>query len=144
MSQVKITTTKGDMVFQLYDETPITSQNFLKLIENKFYDGLKFHRVIPNFVAQFGCPQGIGTGGPGWTIPCETSAPNQYHDEGVLSMAHRGPNTGGSQVFIVFSRAQTAHLDGKHTCFGKIVSGLDVMRQIAQDDVILSITKLDA
>lgn len=141
--KIKITTTKGDMIFDLYDETPITTENFLKLIDKGFYNGLKFHRVISDFVAQFGCPQGTGTGGPGWTIPCETSCPNQYHDEGVLSMAHRGPNTGGSQVFIVFSRAQTAHLDKKHTCFGKISSGLDVMREIKQNDIIESITRVE-
>ena len=140
MTKVKISTEKGDMIAELYDnETPITVKNFTDLISKKFYDGLKFHRVIPGFVAQGGCPNGIGNGGPGYTIQCEVNAPKQYHDKGVLSMAHAGRNTGGSQFFICHGRQSTQHLDGNHTCFGNIVEGLDVISQIAQNDTILSI-----
>lgn len=140
MSKVKISTGKGDMIAELYDnETPITVKNFLDLIGKKFYDGLNFHRVIPGFVAQGGCPNGVGNGGPGYTIQCEVSAPKQFHDKGVLSMAHAGRNTGGSQFFICHSRQGTQHLDGNHTCFGKVIEGLDVIGQIQQGDKINSI-----
>ena len=140
MSRVKISTDKGEMIAELYDEaTPITVKNFLDLINKGFYNGLNFHRVIPNFVIQGGCPEGTGRGGPGYNIPCEVTAPNQYHDKGVLSMAHAGRNTGGSQFFICHSRDNTAHLDRNHTCFGKVVEGLDVIDQIAQGDKINSI-----
>jgi peptidyl-prolyl cis-trans isomerase B (cyclophilin B) len=131
MSKVKISTDKGDMIAELYDnETPITVNNFLKLIGEKFYNGLNFHRVIPNFVVQGGCPNGTGSGGPGYTIECEVNAPNQFHDTGVLSMAHAGRNTGGSQFFICHNRQGTQHLDRNHTCFGKVIEGLDVINQI--------------
>lgn len=141
MSKVKISTAKGDMIAELYDnETPITTKNFLDLIQKKFYDGLNFHRVIPGFVCQGGCPNGIGNGGPGYKIQCETNAPKQYHDRGVLSMAHAGKNTGGSQFFICHNRQSTQHLDGLHTCFGKIIEGIDVISQISQGDKINSIT----
>jgi peptidyl-prolyl cis-trans isomerase B (cyclophilin B) len=140
MSKVKISTDRGDMVAELYDqETPITADNFKKLAGQGFYNGLNFHRVIPNFVIQGGCPTGTGQGGPGYTIPCEVTAPNQFHDKGVLSMAHAGRNTGGSQFFICHSRQNTAHLDGNHTCFGKITEGLEVIDQIQQGDKINSI-----
>jgi peptidyl-prolyl cis-trans isomerase B (cyclophilin B) len=140
MSRVKISTDKGEMIAELYDEaTPITVKNFLDLINKGFYDGLNFHRVIPNFVIQGGCPEGTGRGGPGYNIPCEVTAPNQFHDKGVLSMAHAGRNTGGSQFFICHNRQGTQHLDGNHTCFGKIVEGVDVIDQIAQGDKINSI-----
>lgn len=131
MSKVKISTHRGDMICELYDnETPITVNNFLKLTKQKFYDGLNFHRVIPNFVVQGGCPNGTGSGGPGYTIECEVSAPRQFHDTGVLSMAHAGRNTGGSQFFICHNRQGTQHLDRNHTCFGKVIEGLDVINQI--------------
>ena len=139
MSKVKISTSKGDMIAELYDETPITTNNFKSLIEKKFYDGLNFHRVIPNFVIQGGCPNGVGNGGPGYTIQCEVTAPKQFHDRGVLSMAHAGRNTGGSQFFICHNRQGTQHLDGNHTCFGKVVEGIDVVDQIQQGDKINSI-----
>jgi peptidyl-prolyl cis-trans isomerase B (cyclophilin B) len=140
MSKVKISTDRGDMVAELYDqETPITAGNFKKLVEQGFYNGLNFHRVIPNFVIQGGCPTGTGQGGPGYTIPCEVTAPNQFHDKGVLSMAHAGRNTGGSQFFICHSRQNTAHLDGNHTCFGKVTEGLEVIDQIQPGDKINSI-----
>lgn len=140
MTRGIIHTEKGDMHVEFYDnETPITVANFCKLAESGFYDGLTFHRVIPDFVIQGGCPLGTGAGGPGYTIKCETSAPKQYHDRGVLSMAHRGKDTGGSQFFICMNRTNTAHLDGVHTCFGRVVKGLEVIDQIRQGDKILSI-----
>jgi peptidyl-prolyl cis-trans isomerase B (cyclophilin B) len=143
MSQVKISTVKGDMIVELYDnETPITTNNFKKLISEGFYNGLNFHRVIPNFVIQGGCPNGTGAGGPGYNIPCEVSADKQYHDRGVLSMAHAGRNTGGSQFFICHSRQGTQHLDRNHTCFGKVIEGLDVIDNIRQGDKINEITIL--
>jgi peptidyl-prolyl cis-trans isomerase B (cyclophilin B) len=144
MTKVKISTDKGDMIAELYDnETPITVNNFKDLIGKKFYDGLNFHRVIPNFVIQGGCPNGTGTGGPGYNIPCEVTAPKQFHDRGVLSMAHAGRNTGGSQFFICHSRQGTQHLDGNHTCFGKVNEGFEVIDSIKGGDRINSITILD-
>jgi peptidyl-prolyl cis-trans isomerase B (cyclophilin B) len=143
MSQVKISTAKGDMIVELYDnETPVTTGNFKKLISEGFYNGLNFHRVIPNFVIQGGCPNGNGAGGPGYNIKCEVDADKQYHDKGVLSMAHAGRNTGGSQFFICHSRDNTSHLDRNHTCFGKVVEGLDVIDAIQQGDKITEITML--
>ncbi len=137
MKKAEIHTGKGVMKVELYEkETPITVNNFVKLAKDGFYDGLTFHRVIPNFVIQGGCPKGDGTGGPGYTIKCETDAEKQYHDRGVLSMAHAGKDTGGSQFFICHNRENTAHLDGVHTCFGKVYEGLDVIDDIRQGDVI--------
>jgi len=146
-----IKTSKGEMKLSLYTaETPKTVANFTKLAKEGFYDGLKFHRVIPNFVIQGGCPnsrdgaKGMpGTGGPGYKIDCETKADNQYHDRGVLSMAHAGRNTGGSQFFVCHSRDNTAHLDGVHTCFGKVTEGLEVIDAIKENDLIESITIVD-
>lgn len=144
MSRVRIATDKGEMIAELYDnETPVTTENFKNLIRTNFYDGLNFHRVIPNFVIQGGCPNGTGTGGPGYQIPCEVTAPKQFHDRGVLSMAHAGRNTGGSQFFICHNRQGTQHLDGNHTCFGKVIEGLDVIDLIRQGDKINSITIID-
>lgn len=144
MSRVRITTDKGEMIAELYDnETPLTTENFKNLIRKNFYDGLNFHRVIPNFVIQGGCPNGTGAGGPGYQIPCEVTAPKQFHDRGVLSMAHAGRNTGGSQFFICHNRQGTQHLDGNHTCFGKVIEGLDVIDLIRQGDKINSITIID-
>ena len=141
MTKVKISTDKGDMIAELYDnETPITVNNFKDLIGKKFYDGLNFHRVIPNFVIQGGCPNGTGSGGPGYNISCEVTAPKQFHDRGVLSMAHAGRNTGGSQFFVCHGRQGTAHLDGNHTCFGQVVEGLEVIDQIQGGDKIKSIS----
>ncbi len=135
-----IETEKGTMKAELYsEETPIAVENFIKLSKSGFYDSLTFHRVIPNFVIQGGCPIGNGAGGPGYHIPCETSAPRQYHDRGVLSMAHAGRNTGGSQFFICHSRDNTSHLDGVHTCFGMVVEGVEVVDDIRPGDLILSI-----
>ena len=141
MKYAIISTEKGDMKAELYTEdTPIAAENFIKLAESHFYDGLCFPRVIPNFVIQGGCPIGDGTGGPGYTIKGETSAPRQYHDRGVLSMAHRGKDTGGSQFFICHNRQNTQHLDGVHTCFGKVVEGEDVIDDIRPGDLIFSVT----
>ena len=131
----KINTYKGTMVVEFYEkDAPNTVDNFVKLAKDGFYNGLKFHRVIPGFVAQGGCPNGRGDGGPGYQIECELDGDNQYHDKGVLSMAHAGRNTGGSQFFIVHSRPATQHLDRNHTCFGKVVEGLDTIDKIQQGD----------
>lgn len=135
-----IKTNKGTMVAELYDETPITTSNFAKLAKDGFYNGLTWHRVIPDFVIQGGCPDGTGAGGPGYSIDCEVTAEKQYHDRGVLSMAHAGRNTGGSQFFVCHSRTNTAHLDGNHTCFGKVVEGIEVVDDIREGDQIESIT----
>ena len=132
------------MKAELYEnETPGTVANFVKLADNGFYDGLNFHRVIPDFVIQGGCPDGTGAGGPGWSIKCETDAPRQYHDRGVLSMAHAGRDTGGSQFFICHNRENTQHLDGRHTAFGILVEGFDVLDAIRQGDRITSIRIVD-
>jgi peptidyl-prolyl cis-trans isomerase B (cyclophilin B) len=133
----EIHTGKGVMKVKFYEgDAPKTVANFIKLAENGFYDGLTFHRVIPNFVIQGGCPYGTGDGGPGYTIKCETDGNNQYHDRGVLSMAHAGRDTGGSQFFICHNRENTAHLDRHHTCFGKVYEGLNVIDNIRQGDEI--------
>ena len=138
-----IKTAKGDMTIEFYEkDAPKTVANFTTLAKKGFYDGLTFHRVIPDFVIQGGCPDGTGAGGPGYSIDCELDGDNQFHDKGVLSMAHAGRNTGGSQFFICHSRNNTAHLDRNHTCFGKVVEGLDVIDQIAADDKINSIEVL--
>lgn len=140
MATAKISTVKGDMMVEFYEkDAPGTVANFIKLSKSGFYDGLTFHRVIPDFVIQGGCPKGTGVGGPGYTIPCELTGDNQYHDRGVLSMAHAGRNTGGSQFFICHSRRQTSHLDRNHTCFGKVVEGLEVIDAIRQGDKIIKI-----
>lgn len=137
-------TDKGTMVIEFFEQdAPITVDNFIKLASSGFYDGVTFHRVIPDFVIQGGDPTGTGAGGPGYSIPCELTGNNQYHDRGVLSMAHRGRNTGGSQFFICHSRNNTAHLDRNHTCFGKVVEGLEVIDLIRQGDKIQKITLLE-
>ena len=120
-------------------DAPNTVANFVKLAREGFYDGLTFHRVIPDFVIQGGCPRGDGTGGPGYTIKCELNGDNQYHDRGVLSMAHAGRDTGGSQFFICHNRRNTAHLDRRHTCFGQVYEGLEVIDAIRQGDEIIKI-----
>ena len=134
--KVKFTTSKGDMVAELFnDATPKTVANFTKLISEGFYDSMKFHRVIPNFMVQGGCPLGTGTGGSGTTIMCEhNGAAKQMHDRGTLSMAHAGPNTGSSQFFICHNRQRTQHLDGAHTAFGKVTEGLNILDTIIQGD----------
>lgn len=137
MTKGKIITSKGTMEVEFYDnDAPKTVENFVKLAKEGFYNGLNFHRVIPDFVIQGGCPQGTGAGGPGYEIDCELEGENQYHDRGVLSMAHAGRNTGGSQFFVCHSRTNTAHLDKNHTCFGKVVNGLEVIDAIKEGDAI--------
>lgn len=133
MKKAIIHSNKGDIVIELFEkEAPGTVANFEKLIKEGFYDGLIFHRVIPGFVAQGGCPFGTGVGGPGYTIPCETKGNPHKHSRGAVSMAHRGPNTGGSQFFICF--APQPHLDGVHTVFGQVIEGMDVVDTLEQFD----------
>jgi peptidyl-prolyl cis-trans isomerase B (cyclophilin B) len=150
MKKVHFETTKGEIVAELFeDDAPNTVANFAGLVQGTkewkdpktgekvkrpFYDGLTFHRVIPNFVIQGGCPIGNGTGGPGYQIKCETGGKKQVHNAGSLSMAHAGKDTGGSQFFIVHSRETTAHLDRKHTVFGQVTSGMDVVKKIQAGD----------
>ena len=144
----EIKTSKGNMIVEFYDkDAPNTVANFVKLAKEGYYDGLAFHRVIPNFVIQGGCPNSrpgsdgmAGTGGPGYQIDCELDGDNQHHDRGVLSMAHAGRNTGGSQFFVCHSRTNTAHLDRNHTCFGKVTEGLEVIDMIEPMDEIVSVT----
>lgn len=137
MKTAEIVTEKGTMKVEFYDkDAPNTVDNFIKLSKDGFYDGLTFHRVIPNFVIQGGCPDGTGAGGPGYTIDCELDGDNQYHERGALSMAHAGRNTGGSQFFICHSRDNTAHLDRHHTVFGKVTEGLEVIDDIREGDKI--------
>lgn len=143
LTKGEIRTNKGVMKFELYDDdAPIAVANFRKLISEGFYNGLSFHRVIPDFMVQGGCPNGTGSGGPGYTINCELNGSKQFHDRGVMSMAHRGRNTGGSQFFICHSRNNTSHLDGVHTCFGKITEGLDVIDDIRAGDVMEQVSIL--
>ncbi len=143
--QAKINTEKGEMLVEFYEkDAPKTVENFVKLSKDGFYDGLTFHRVIPDFVIQGGCPGGTGAGGPGYSIDCELDGENQFHDKGVLSMAHAGRNTGGSQFFICHSRNNTAHLDRNHTCFGKVIEGLEVIDAIKAGDKINKIEIIEA
>jgi len=123
-------TTLGDVRIELFrDRAPKTSENFIKLTRQGFYTGLTFHRVIPGFMVQLGCPKGDGTGGPGYTIPDEFGAGLHHDAPGILSMANAGPNTGGSQFFITL--AATPWLDGKHAIFGRVRGGQDVVEKIA-------------
>ena len=141
MKKAEILTDKGVMKVEFFeDDAPGTVENFLKLSQDGFYDGLTFHRVIPDFVIQGGCPDGTGMGGPGYNIKCELTGGNQYHDRGVLSMAHAGRDTGGSQFFVCHSRNNTSHLDNQHTCFGKVYEGLEVIDEIREGDKIQKIT----
>jgi peptidyl-prolyl cis-trans isomerase B (cyclophilin B) len=140
MQTAEIITEKGTMKVEFFEkDAPGTVKNFVDLSKKGFYNGLTFHRVIPTFVIQGGCPIGNGTGGPGYKIKCELNGENQYHDRGVLSMAHAGRDTGGSQFFIVLSRDTTSHLDRNHTCFGKVTEGIDVIDDIRGGDKILEI-----
>jgi cyclophilin family peptidyl-prolyl cis-trans isomerase len=135
LPRVKLKTTKGDIVIELFeDQAPNTVANFVSLVESKFYDDKVFHRVLKNFMAQGGCPKGDGTGGPGYEIACECYEPNtpRMHFRGSLSMAHAGRDTGGSQFFLTF--LPTAHLNGRHTCFGRIIEGLDVLARLQRID----------
>jgi peptidyl-prolyl cis-trans isomerase B (cyclophilin B) len=148
MTTAEIQTPKGSMKVNFFqDDAPRTVENFITLAKQGYYDGLAFHRVIPDFVIQGGCPYSkdmsdprVGTGGPGYKINCELDKGNQYHDKGVLSMANAGRNTGGSQFFICHGRNNTKHLDRQHTCFGNVFEGLDVIDNIRQGDKIEKIT----
>lgn len=142
----KISTEKGEIFIKLFNEdTPNTVANFATLANDGFYNNLNFHRVIPGFMAQGGCPDGTGAGGPNWAIECETLADKQVHNKGSLSMAHAGPNTGGSQFFICFD--SQPHLDGQHTVFGEIENSdqdsFEVLDNIRQGDKINSIKILE-
>ncbi|RJQ54904.1 MAG: peptidylprolyl isomerase [Actinobacteria bacterium] len=140
MKKAIIETDKGTIELELFDaEAPGTVANFEKLAAGGFYDGLTFHRVIPGFVVQGGCPAGDGTGGPGYTIPCEIN--EHKHGTGALSMAHRGRDTGGSQFFI--THAPQPHLDGLHTVFGQVTSGMDVVNTTQQGDVMRKVTVVE-
>jgi len=138
LTRCVMTTSKGDITIDLFpDAAPNTVANFYVLASDGFYDGLAFHRVIPGFVAQGGCPEGTGTGGPGWSIACETKGNPHKHLAGALSMAHRGRDTGGSQFFLVL--APQPHLDGMHTVFGQASDGLDVLQDLEIGDEIKKI-----
>ena len=147
--QATFETNRGTIVAELYDkEAPKTVENFEKLANAGFYDGVKFHRVIPDFVVQGGdpysrdLPEGdrrVGTGGPGYKIKCETAGNPRKHEVGALSMAHAGKDTGGSQFFMVLSEPNTRHLNGVHTVFGKVHTGLDAMKQIKPNDVMTKV-----
>ncbi len=134
LPRVKLETTKGDIVLELFeDQAPNTVANFISLVEQGFYNGTFFHRVLPQFMAQGGCPQGTGTGGPGYAIDCETKRPDvRKHFRGTISMANAGPNTNGSQFFLTF--VPTPHLDGGHTVFGRVVDGMDVLSELQRVD----------
>ena len=136
LPQVLLKTNKGEILLELYeDEAPNTVANYINLVEKGFYDGTKFHRVIAGFMAQGGDPKGTGTGGPGYHIKCEcVRKDHRKHDRGVISMAHAGKDTGGSQFFITFDK--TPHLDGKHTVFGHVIKGMDVVDKLKQGDVV--------
>lgn len=140
MKRAVIETVKGEIELIFFEEdAPNTVANFEKLSNSGFYDGLTFHRVIPDFVIQSGCPVGDGTGGPGYTIKCEIN-PNR-HVKGALSMAHAGRDTGGSQFFITLS--PQPHLDGVHTVFGRVVRGMDVVESIERGDQMLRVRVYD-
>ena len=147
LQYAKFTTGKGVIWLKLFpDEAPNTVANFAHLADSNFYDGLNFHRVIPGFMAQGGCPDGTGAGGPDWAIECETDKNTSVHTPGTLSMAHAGPNTGGSQFFITF--VDTPHLDGVHTVFGAIdeddEESFKVLSQIQGQDSIDSVEVVES
>jgi len=136
-------TNKGTIKIQLFDDkTPKTVANFEKLVVESFYDGLKFHRVIPDFMVQGGCPMGTGTGGPGYKFADEFHKDLKHDKPGILSMANSGPNTNGSQFFI--THVPTPWLDGKHSVFGNVIEGQDVVDSIEQGDKITSVTVAEA
>ncbi|MDX1421017.1 MAG: peptidylprolyl isomerase [Rubricoccaceae bacterium] len=137
--RVTFTTDRGDIVADLFPEhAPKTVNNFVFLVRDGFYDGVTFHRVIPNFMIQGGDPTGTGRGGPGYRFADEFDGNPLRHERGVLSMANAGPNTNGSQFFI--THAPQPHLDNRHTVFGKVVEGMDVVDQIQQGDAIQQAT----
>ena len=136
-------TSKGTIKIELYDDkTPKTVANFEKLVADGFYNGLFFHRVIPDFMIQGGCPQGTGTGGPGYKFEDEFHPELRHDGPGVLSMANSGPNSNGSQFFI--THVATPHLDGKHSVFGRVTEGQDIVDSIAKGDTMDTVTVTDA
>ena len=142
MKTATFSTSKGDIRLQLHDDkTPKTVANFVKLAGDGFYDGLTFHRVIADFMIQGGCPQGTGTGGPGYQFEDEFDPDLRHDGPGVLSMANSGPNTNGSQFFI--TPVATPHLDGEHSIFGRVIEGQDVVDAIQQGDVLEKVTISD-
>jgi len=144
LNYAKITTNHDSIWVKLHTkDTPNTVANFVSLVNDGFYNGLNFHRVIKDFMAQGGCPDGSGMGGPGWNIKCETNRSNQEHKKGSLSMAHAGKNTGGSQFFLCF--VPCPHLDGQHTVFGQIEDedSLNILDLITQEDQIVNIQILE-
>jgi peptidyl-prolyl cis-trans isomerase B (cyclophilin B) len=142
MKTATIETDKGTIRLQLFDDkAPKTCSNFETLASQGFYNGLKFHRVISDFMIQTGCPRGDGRGGPGYTFEDEFHAELKHDGPGVLSMANAGPNTNGSQFFI--THVATPHLDGKHSVFGQVLEGQDVVDSIEQNDVMLKVTVTD-
>jgi len=143
MTKATIETKYGSIVIEFHDEITNTVKNFVSLAESGFYDGLAFHRCIPGFVAQGGCPKGTGTGGPGYNIPCETelNTAKHKHVRGALSMAHAGKDTGGSQFFII--RQPQSHLDGKHTIFGMVVEGDSIIDKLTDGDIMISVKILE-
>ena len=142
MKQAIIEMDKGSITIELFEsDAPKTVANFETLIKKGFYNGLTFHRVIKGFMAQGGCPNGNGTGGPGYSIPCETKGNPNVHERGSLSMAHRGPNTGGSQFFIVYE--PQPHLNGIHTVFGKVIDGMDIVDGLSQGDIMNKVTVVE-
>ena len=139
MKTATIVTHRGTISLELFDkDAPGTVANFEKLVKKGFYDGLSFHRVVPDFVIQGGCPKGDGTGGPGWKIKCETANNPHRHGRGALSMAHAGKDTGGSQFFI--THRATPHLDGVHPVFGQVTSGQEVVDAIRPGDRMTKVT----
>ena len=142
MPTAKITTNRGDIVIELHqDKTPNTVKNFVELAEKGFYNGLTFHRVIADFMIQAGCPEGTGTGGPGYQFDDEFHPDLKHDGPGVLSMANAGPNSNGSQFFI--THVATPHLDGKHSVFGCVLAGQKVVDAVAQGDRMESVTISD-
>lgn len=149
MKTATFETNKGTITAEMYaKDAPGTVANFEKLANEGYYDSIQFHRVIPDFVVQGGCPNAKiggkakgtpGTGGPGWTIKCETKGNPQTHKVGALSMAHAGKDTGGSQFFMVLSETNTRHLNGVHTVFGQITGGINVMKTLTQNDHMVTV-----
>jgi peptidyl-prolyl cis-trans isomerase B (cyclophilin B) len=143
-TKIKIQTEKGDIIAELWSDDAInTVKNFTTLAQKGYFDGLVFHRVVPDFVIQGGDPTGTGSGGPGYAIPCETRGHRQKHKNGGFSMAHAGRDTGGSQFFIVLNGDNCKHLDGKHTVFGQTLEGFEVVQSIREGDRMLKVEVLE-
>ena len=141
LPKIQIQTERGNITIEMFeDEAPNTVANMISLIEKGYYDGLNFHRVIPGFMIQGGCPHGTGTGGPGYDFDDECALDRRHDSAGVLSMANAGPRTNGSQFFI--THGPTPHLDGKHTVFGKVTEGQEVVDEIKQGDVMQTVVVL--